>query len=63
MKYAEDLAPLFAPAMLLPTIEFPRNPGDTPHKTEAAIWAGEMSEYVKRVRTLTGNLATGSVII
>ena len=63
MKYPEDLAPLFFPAMLLPKIEFPTDPGDKPTKLQEAIWIGEMSEYVKRTRALTGNLATGMVVI
>ena len=63
MKYPEDLAPLFSPAMLLPKIEFPTNPGDKPTKLQEAIWNGEMGEYVKRTRALTGNLATGMVVI
>jgi hypothetical protein len=63
MRYSEDLKPLFAPAMLLPTVELPVNPGEKPTKLQEAIWNGELSEYVKRTRALTGNLATGMVII
>ena len=63
VKNLEDLAPLFSPAMLLPKIEFPMDPGDTPTKLQEAIWNGKMSEYVKRTRALTGNLATGMVVI
>ena len=63
MKYSEDLAPLFAPTMALPTIELPVDPGEKPTRIQEAVWNGEMAEYVKRVRALTGNLATGMVVI
>ena len=63
MKYSEDLAPLFAPTMTLPTIELPVDPGEKPTKLQEAVCNGEMGEYVKRVRALTGNLMTGMVVI
>ena len=37
MKYSEDLAPLFAPEMTLPSIEYPKDPGLEPTKLEEAI--------------------------
>jgi hypothetical protein len=49
--------------MELRTIELPVDPGDNPTKLQEAVWNGEMGEYVMRVRALTGNLATGMVVI
>ena len=65
MEYSEDLVPLFAPAMLLPRtgVELPVHHGENPTKLQEAIWNEKLSEYVKRTRALTGNLATGMVII
>jgi hypothetical protein len=44
MRYSEDLKPLFAPAMLLPMVELPVDPGEKPTKLQEGIWNGELSE-------------------
>jgi hypothetical protein len=63
MKYSEDLAPLFAAEMALPTIAYLTDPGPSAIKIQEAIWNKETREYVKRARMLVGNLATGMAVI
>jgi hypothetical protein len=63
LKYSEDLAPLFAESMAVPTLDMPDDPGETPSKTAEMIWAEEVKEYVKRTRALKSNLATIHAVI
>lgn len=66
MKYAEDVAPLFAKDMSFPKIELPNNPSAnnrTATKAEELIYVEELKEYVKRSRSLKGNLAAMHAVI
>jgi hypothetical protein len=63
LKYAEDLAPLFAPEMKLPTLEKPTKPGEGADETDLAIWNEEVRDYAKRKRVLRGNLAAIHAVI
>jgi hypothetical protein len=57
LKYAEDLAPLFAAKMKIPTLEKPTRLGEEADKTDIAIWNEDVRDYAKRKRVLCGNLA------
>ncbi|KAI2497082.1 hypothetical protein MHU86_17399 [Fragilaria crotonensis] len=61
--FSEDLAPLFGMEISEPTIEKPDDPGPNPTETDKLIWQEEVKEYVKRTRTLKGNLANVHAVI
>ena len=63
LKYSEDLAPLFAENMKVPTLTMPEEPGTEAGKTAEMIFTEEIKEYVKRTRTLKSNLATLHAVI
>ena len=52
MKYAEDLAPLFADPMAQPKISLPKEIDKTATSMEKMIHAEEVKDYVKRARML-----------
>ncbi|KAI2503212.1 hypothetical protein MHU86_11235 [Fragilaria crotonensis] len=63
LKYAEDLATLFATEMKLPTLEKPMRPGPDADETDLAIWNEDIRDYAKRKRVLRGNLAALQAVI
>ena len=63
LKYAEDLAPLFADDMATPTIDMPEDPGADQDWLTEALWTEAVKEYAARVRALRGNLVTVHAII
>jgi hypothetical protein len=63
MKYAVDLAPLFATDMTAPEIKRPAKPGVGTDKVDDAIWREELKDYVKQVRVLKDNMASVMAII
>lgn len=63
LKYAEDLAPLFATDMKLPELEKPMKPGEGADETDLAIWNEDIRDYAKRKRALRGNLAAIHAVI
>ena len=63
LAFSEDLAPLFGMEISEPTIEKPDDPGPNPTETDKLIWQEEVKEYVKRNRTLKGNLANVHAVI
>jgi hypothetical protein len=58
LRYSEDLAPLFANLIALPTLGEPNNLDPNANQTQMLIWNKEIKEYVKHARQLQGNLAT-----
>ena len=63
LKYAEDLATLFATEMRLPSLEKPMRPGTDADETDLAIWNEDIRDYAKRKRVLRGNLAALQAVI
>ncbi|KAI2506981.1 hypothetical protein MHU86_7478 [Fragilaria crotonensis] len=63
LKYAEDLATLFATEMQLPNLEKPMRPGEGADETDLAIWNEDIRDYAKRKRVLRGNLAALQAVI
>jgi hypothetical protein len=48
MRYAGDLASLFANNMSAPEIKQPAKPGVDSDKVDDAIWKEELKDYVKQ---------------
>jgi hypothetical protein len=63
LKFAEDLAPLFAFTMAEPKIKIPVEPRANPSRTEDMIYAEQIKQYVKHQATLTINLASTHAVI
>ena len=63
LKFAEDLAPLFADEMEEPQLELPLELDATASAVERAIWDQELREFVKRKGAFRGNLATIQAVI
>jgi hypothetical protein len=63
LKYAADLAPLFAPDLKLPTLEKPTKPGVGSDETDLAIWTEDVRDHAKRKRVLRDNLAAIQAVV
>jgi hypothetical protein len=63
MKYAGDLASLFANNMSAPEIKRPAKPGVDSDEVDDAIWKEELKDYVKQTRILKDNLTSLMAII
>ena len=63
LKYAEDLAPLFAVTMAAPELTMPKEPGANPSRTEDMIYTEQVKQYVKRESCLTSNKAAVHAVI
>ena len=63
LKFAEDLAPLFAFTMDEPEIEMPVEPRANPSRTEDMIYAEQIKQYVKQQAALTSNLAATHAVM
>ena len=63
LKFAEDLAQLFAEEMETPVLELPVALDDDASVVEKAIWAEELREFVKRKGVFKGNLASTHAVI
>jgi hypothetical protein len=64
LKYAEDLAPLFATESKLPVlVEKPEKPGDNADKVDLEIWKEDIRDLSKRKGVLHGNLAAIHAVI
>ena len=57
LKFAEDLAQLFAEEMEAPVLDLPTALDDDASEVEKAIWAEELREFVQRKGIFKGNLA------
>jgi hypothetical protein len=63
LKFAEDLAPLFAETMSEPAIAMLDDPGPNPGRAHNMIYAEKVKQYVKRESTLLSNMATVHAVI
>ena len=63
LKFAEDLAPLFAETMTEPTLTLPDDPGANPSRAADMIYAEKVKQYVKKESTLLSNMATLHAVI
>ena len=63
LKYAEDLAPLFAEEMTAPTIAVPEDPGEGQGRLTEALWTEAVKESAARIRALRSNMATIHAVI
>ena len=63
LKFSEDLSPLFAETMVQPTIDLPTAVDKNATEMEKMISAEEVKDYVRRGRTLKGNLSTVYAVI
>ena len=63
LKFAEDMAQLFADDMMEPVLELPMALDDDASIVEKAIWAEELREFVKRKGVFKGNLALIHAVI
>jgi hypothetical protein len=63
LQYFEDLAPLFAATMTMPTIDMPNEPGPDQTELNRLIWKEEIKDFVNRNRALKGNMAALFAVI
>jgi hypothetical protein len=61
--FSDDLSRLFATIPKFPTLVRPPEPAAGYDDTEDFIWHEELKEFVKRKRTLGGNLATVHAVV
>jgi hypothetical protein len=63
LKFAEDLAPLFAETMTEPAIAMPDDPGPNPSRAADMIYTEKVKQFVKREGILLSNKATLHAVI
>jgi hypothetical protein len=63
LKYAADLASLFAIEPKLPVLERPIKPGDDANESDLELWKEDKRNLSKRRRVLRGNLAVVQAVI
>jgi hypothetical protein len=63
LKFADDLAPLFATTMTNPAIVRPTNEGVPGDPTDDMIFKEEIKEYVNRLRGMKDNMATIQAVL
>jgi hypothetical protein len=63
LKYAEDLAPLFAIEPKLPILDKPMKPGENADEVNLEIWKEDICDLSKRRRALRVNLAAVQAVI
>jgi hypothetical protein len=63
MKYAGDLAPLFAIDISVPEVKRPTKPGMGSDEVDETIWREEVKDYVKQTRVLKDNMSSVMAIV